>query len=68
MYIYIYTVYISVIYGRASILVILPHQEGLASIFGVPERYIDSITFKTFGPKRVSCGLRTQEGRTKIAS
>ena len=53
----------------ASILVILPDpQEGLASIFGVPERYIDSITFKTFGPKRVSCGLRTQEGRTKIAS
>ena len=24
-------------------------QDGLAKIFGVPERYIDSITFKTFG-------------------
>ena len=24
-------------------------QEGLAGIFGVPERYIDSITFKTLG-------------------
>ena len=32
-------------------------QEGLAGIFGVPERYIDSITFKT---ERVDCwwGLR----------
>ena len=25
-------------------------QEGLAGIFGVPERYVDSITFKTLGP------------------
>ena len=25
------------------------HQEGLAAIFGVPERYIDSITFKSLG-------------------
>ena len=35
--------------GVSILVIILPHQEGLAGIFGVPERYIDSITFKTLG-------------------
>ena len=34
-------------------------KEGLAGIFGVPERYIDSITFKRLGwlPRNETCGL-----------